>query len=329
MDAAWSEFHARLHQALKQRSLLPPHQRCLLAVSGGQDSLSLLQLLQDLQPKWGWQLAVAHCDHGWPTDAGIADHVAAIAQAAQLPFHLATAPPSLAQTEAAARQWRYGALVQLAEHHDFPVVVTAHTQSDRAETLLYNLIRGAGADGLQALTWQRPLTDAIQLVRPLLDFTRAETQAICDRAALPIWEDVLNQSRRYARNRLRLDIIPQLQAEFNPQVERALANTAELLQAEVDYLEQQTQALYAQHYDPEQQRVRLQVLRDQHPALQRRFLRRLLQQVLPAMPTFEQIEAGVGLIQAPNRSRSVTLPGGLWLVVEKPWLVVTPRPSSR
>ncbi|NEO88270.1 MAG: tRNA lysidine(34) synthetase TilS, partial [Spirulina sp. SIO3F2] len=284
-EAAWSEFHARLHRTLKQRSLLPPNQPCLLAVSGGQDSLSLLKLLLDLQPKWGWQLTIAHCDHGWPTDEGIAEHVAALAQAAHVPYSLATASPGLAETEAAARHWRYKALTRLAQDDNFPVIVTAHTQSDRAETLLHNLIRGAGADGLQALTWQRPLTPEIQLVRPLLGFTRAETKEICDRYQLPIWDDVLNQSRRYARNRLRLEIIPQLQADFNPQVEQALANTAELLQADVDYLEQQAQVLYDQHYDPVQQRVALRVLQPLHRALQRRLIRRLLQQVLPGMPT--------------------------------------------
>ncbi|NEO88144.1 MAG: tRNA lysidine(34) synthetase TilS, partial [Spirulina sp. SIO3F2] len=79
---------------------------------------------------------------------------------------------------------------------------------------------------------------------------------------------------------------------------------------------------YDQHYDPVQQRVALRVLQPLHRALQRRLIRRLLQQVLPGMPTYEQIEAGVGLITAPNRSRSSTLPGGVWLVVQKPWLVV-------
>ncbi|MGB0561344.1 MAG: tRNA lysidine(34) synthetase TilS, partial [Spirulinaceae cyanobacterium] len=304
----WSDFHARLHQTLRQRSLLPPHHRCLIAVSGGQDSLSLLQLLADLQPKWGWALAIAHCDHGWPTDTGIAAHVAAIAAQFQLPFHLVTATQPLAQTEAAARQWRYGELTRLAQAHNYAHVVVAHTQSDRAETLLYNLVRGAGSDGLQALTWQRPLRSDIHLVRPLLDFSRTETGAICDRYHLPVWHDVLNQSRRYARNRLRLAVMPLLQAQFNPQAERAIAQTAELLHTEVDYLEQQVQPLYDQHYDPQARRIDRRPLQPLHRALQRRFIRRVLQHVLPVMPTHAQIEAGVALLSAPNRSRTATLP---------------------
>lgn len=316
----WSELQARLHQTLKQRSLLPKQQHCLIALSGGQDSVSLLKLLLDLQPKWGWQLAIAHCDHGWPTDQGIAEHVEAIAQAVQLPFYLAQTTTLLAETEAAARQWRYTQLLQLAQTHDFPIIATAHTQSDRAETCLYNLIRGSGADGLQALTWQRQLSPQHTLVRPLLNVTRAETKEICDRYQLPIWEDVLNQERRYARNRLRLDIIPQLKAQFNPQVEKALAQTAELLQADVDYLEQQAKNLYTQHYDVQQQRVDRRVLQTLHLAIQRRVIRQILQQVLPTMPNHSQIAMGVALLTAPNRSRSSTLPGGGWLEVERPWL---------
>ncbi|MEM7758530.1 MAG: tRNA lysidine(34) synthetase TilS, partial [Cyanobacteria bacterium P01_A01_bin.40] len=170
----WTTLHSKLHQTLRQRSLLPPGAKILVAVSGGQDSLCLGKLLLDLRSKWNWQLAIAHCDHQWSTDVGIAARVESVASSWQLPCYLKIAP-SLKETEAAARKWRYQALIEIATEQEFKYIVTGHTKSDRAETLLYNLIRGAGADGLAALTWQRPLNAEITLIRPILEVYRHET----------------------------------------------------------------------------------------------------------------------------------------------------------
>ncbi|PSO81530.1 MAG: tRNA lysidine(34) synthetase TilS [Cyanobacteria bacterium QS_4_48_99] len=306
----WTLFHARLHRTLRQWQLLPKGQSVLVAVSGGQDSLCLLKLLWDLQPKWKWQVAIAHCDHRWSSDTGIADHVRQIAQGWDLPFYLKTAN-QLRETEAAAREWRYQALTEIAQARGFSILVTAHTKSDRAETLLYNLIRGAGTEGLQALTWQRPLTSNIQLVRPLLNFSRAETYQFCQQFQLPIWDDAANQNLNYARSRIRAHVIPYLQTHFNPQFETALAQTAEVLRAEVEYLEDTASQIFQQATTvtvPEG--LNRTVVRSAPLALQRRVMRRFLQQILSSAPTFEQIEELTHLINAPNRSRTSSLPTG-------------------
>ncbi|MEA5418446.1 tRNA lysidine(34) synthetase TilS [Spirulina sp. CCNP1310] len=315
----WSDLHCRIDQAFRQRSLLPPGATLLLAVSGGQDSLCLLKLCVDLQPRWGWRLGVAHCDHRWPSDGGIAAHVAAIAQTYQLPYYQATAD-NLPQTEAAARAWRYQALTEIAQTEGYGAIATGHTQSDRAETVLYNLIRGAGLTGLATLPWQRPLTDTIQLIRPLLTTTRAETGEFCQRHHLPVWEDALNQNRHYRRNRLRLDIFPQLRQEFNPQVDRAMAQTAELLTSDRDYLEQQTAQLWQASYSPHPPQLARPILAQSHLALQRRVLRQFCQCHLPRAITFAQIEALLPLLTAPQSSQSSTLPGQFILRVEGDWL---------
>ncbi|MGB3267508.1 MAG: tRNA lysidine(34) synthetase TilS, partial [Microcoleus sp.] len=155
----WTHLHAQLHRTLLLRQILPSNQRLLVAVSGGQDSLCLLKLLVDLQPKWGWDLAIAHCDHRWRSDSqSNATHVENLAKTWGISYYLQTAL-LVPKTEAAARQWRYQALTEIALAHNSPYIVTGHTASDRAETLLYNLIRGSGADGLSALTWTRPIAD--------------------------------------------------------------------------------------------------------------------------------------------------------------------------
>ncbi|MDB9313664.1 tRNA lysidine(34) synthetase TilS [Spirulina sp. CS-785/01] len=323
----WTFLHDRLHQLLRRRPLLPPQATLLVAVSGGQDSLCLLKLLRDLQEKWGWGLAVAHCDHGWTTDAGIADHVRQVCEGWGLPFYLREAE-NLPETEAAARAWRYEQLAGIAAQQGQNYLVTGHTQSDRAETLLYNLIRGAGADGLQALTWQRPLNPQLQLVRPLLTTSRSETGTFCQTFSLQVWEDAANENLHYARNHLRQRVIPYLKEQFNPQVERNLAHTAELLQAEVAWLENQAQTLLQQAQTTPTQ-LHLSPLQAAPLALQRRAIRLFLSQHLPNQPTFEQIEAVCHLLESPNRSQTSTFPGGIVVRVQKPYLIIPTAHSKQ
>ena len=318
----WTPLHAELHRTLRQRQLLPRDRNVLIAVSGGQDSVCLLRLLLDLQPKWGWRLAIAHCDHRWPTDAGMADFVAALADRWQVPFWVREAAENLPETEAAARAWRYEALREMAESGDFEFLVTAHTQSDRAETFLYNLLRGAGADGLQALAWQRSLAPNLTLVRPLLGVTRDRTGAFCAARGLPIWEDPVNRELRYARNRIRLELMPYLRDRFNPGVEKQVAQTAELLRADVEYLEAAAAVWLERAIAPDEPYPKCdrQILREAPLALQRRALRQFLKTYLGVAARFDEVEKLRSLLEAPQRSRTDPFPGGAIAIVAENWI---------
>jgi tRNA(Ile)-lysidine synthase len=190
-----------------------------------------------------------------------------------------------------------------------------HTRSDRAETLLFNLLRGTGIDGLAALTWERSLTPHVKLVRPLLTVSRSETGEFCQRLQLPVWEDAANCNLNYARNRIRRELIPYLQQHFNPQVETALARMAELLRGDVEYLEATAHAVLDEGKtltgweQPEAipMRIHRPTLRQVPLAIQRRTLRLFLKQHLRKSPDFEQVEATVRLLNAPNRTRTSTL----------------------
>ncbi|RAM48922.1 MAG: tRNA lysidine(34) synthetase TilS [Hapalosiphonaceae cyanobacterium JJU2] len=347
---AWTPLHVKTHRTIRSRHLFERNQHLLVAVSGGQDSLCLIKLLLDLQPKWGWYLGIAHCDHRWrPDSEANAQHIENLAKNWGISFYLETVETQkreAIQTEAAAREWRYKVLSAIAQQYNYKYVVTGHTASDRAETLIYNLIRGTGADGLQALTWQRPLVNGIMLVRPLLEITRAETGQFCEDFQLPIWEDSTNQDLKYARNRIRQELLPYLCQNFNPKVESALAQTAELLQAEVEYLEKAAQELREEAMSKEGEdavdlstilsvspyqnvpissssvplKLNRHVLQKAPLALQRRVIRQVLQQILPISPSFEQIEKLTTLITAPNKSQTDPFPGGATARVEGDWI---------
>lgn len=317
----WSDLHAKFHQTLRQKKIFCPQEALLVAVSGGQDSLTLLKLLVDFQPKWQWPLAIAHCDHRWSSDKGIAAHVAQIAKEWQLPFYLKTAATPVVETEAAARVWRYQALEEIAQEQGFQCVLTAHTQSDRAETLLYNLIRGAGTDGLAALDWERNLSETIRLVRPLLNITRRETGEFCQNQQLKVWQDLANQNPKYVRNRIRSDLIPYLALNFNPEVENHLGQTAEILREEVKYLQNCAEKILEDASNSQTPGLNRLVLRQVPLALQRRVIRLFWSKTINQAPSFQHIEAITQLIFAPNRTQTSSLPGGFRAEVKEDLII--------
>lgn len=339
----WTPLHATVHQTLKQRQLLHKGQSILLAFSAGQDSLCLLQILRDLQPKWQWQLAIAHCNHRWPPDSDAnAAHVAQLAKDWGLKSY-SFAAPTVLKGEAEGREWRYEMLRQLGEDEGFSAVLTAHTASDRAETLLFNLFRGSGMDGLQALAWQRPLSQKVNLIRPLLNITRPQTAAFCEQFQLPIWQDAMNNDLAYRRNQIRLELLPRLRQQFNPKVDLNLARTAEILQAETEYLDCEATRLLQRATIPVHELATLAdswcvtaleelaiaaldqpTLQDSPLALQRRAIRQWLQHYLNIQPNFTQIEKTVALVQGHNGDRTDPFVANVVAEVKHPWIWLYP-----
>lgn len=320
-------LRANLNAVLRsQPEMLPRDASLLVAVSGGQDSLCLAKLLQMQSAKFNWNLTIAHCDHRWRSDSSAnAAHVENIAKEWGITFCLRTADSILAN-EADARKWRYAMLVEIANINKCAYVATGHTRSDRVETLLHNLIRGSGADGLTSLTWMRSLTPEIKLVRPLLNVSRHETLAFCRENQIPIWEDSTNQNLEYRRNRLRLETIPYLQEHFNPQLEIAIAQTSELLHDDVLYLEKQASFFFEDNvsviWDERLPRLHRLSLQEQPLAIQRRIVRQFLSRYLPRQVNFEDIERFLNLLAAQNRSQSSPFKGNISAFVEHPWIVL-------
>ena len=209
-----------------------------VAVSGGADSLALLHALRALAGPRGWRLAVVTVDHGLrPGSAADAAFVADHAKALGLPARVRTlAPADLSQhrqagPEGAARAARYGALWPAADELGCRWLATGHTLDDQAETVLLQLLRGAGPDGLAGMAVRGG-----RLLRPLLGARRAETRACCAAIGLEWREDPTNASDGPLRNRVRQRLLPLLE-ELRPGATRALARTAALAAAERDWLD--------------------------------------------------------------------------------------------
>ncbi len=204
----------------REHDLLHPG-AIVVAVSGGADSTALLLVLADLAPELGLVLHVAHFDHRIRrSGAADAQAVADLAARVGAPIHVGRAE-RVPRSEDEARRARYAFLRRVAADRGAAQVATGHTRDDQAETVLLHMARGSGIGGLAGM---RPSRDGI--VRPLLCMGRAETEAVCRAARSTPREDPSNRYLRYARNRIRRKVLPELRA-INPQVAAALARLAD------------------------------------------------------------------------------------------------------
>ncbi|MDX9991082.1 MAG: tRNA lysidine(34) synthetase TilS [Anaerolineales bacterium] len=213
----------------------------LVAVSGGADSLALLDCLRESR----YPLLVASFNHRLRPEAeSDLAHVRRMAEAFGLPFVsdaadvAAYARDKGLSTEEAARELRYRFLFRAARQAGAQAVATGHTADDQAETVLMHFLRGAGLSGLKGMPPRviLPAFDSqIALVRPLLGWTRAETEAHCRQKGLEYRIDSTNRDPAYLRNRLRHELLPQLES-YNPQIRQTLAKSALALQGDAELL---------------------------------------------------------------------------------------------
>lgn len=194
----------------------------VLAVSGGTDSTALALILAELRDELGLVLHVAHFDHRTrpSSAAGDAQFVAELAARIDAPLRVGRAERA-PKSEDEARVMRYAFLRRAAEQLSATAIATGHTRDDQAETVLLHLVRGSGLAGAAGM---RPIRDGI--ARPLLAIGRTETAAMCAAADVTPREDETNTSLRFARNRIRHRVLPELEA-VNPQVRAALARFAD------------------------------------------------------------------------------------------------------
>lgn len=237
------ELTARVRAYILQHALIAAGDTVIVAVSGGADSLCLLSLLHVLAPELGCRLHVAHLDHALRTGSG-ADAAFVAARAAELGLTCAVERRdvrALARTrrlslETAARAARYEFLREVARTTGAAVIATGHTRDDQAETLLLHLARGSGLHGLAGMA---PRRDGV--IRPLLEVSRAETEAYCAALGLEPRDDESNRSATYRRNRVRHEALPCLEA-IQPAASANIARAARLLSADLALVERLAQS---------------------------------------------------------------------------------------
>ncbi len=297
--------------------MISPGDRVLVAISGGSDSTALLHVLARLSPRLRCRLRACHIHHGLRGGDADADAEAAAALAASLrvPFTehradvRARARARRMSIEAAARAVRYELLESTARRFRADRIATGHTADDQAETVLLNMLRGAGLQGLGGIPPVRG-----NIIRPLLDVTRAQAQEYCAAQQLNFRLDLSNLDTTLRRNRIRHEIIPALR-EVQPKAVEGLCRLAEIVRVENALMTDL--AARALREMGTRRPLGMGIARAPFlalpPALQRRVLRAAIAQVKgdELDVEFERVEALVRLALSGRTGAIAELPGDL------------------
>lgn len=297
-----------LPRFVRRIGAVAPDQPVIVGVSGGLDSVVLLDLLRRAG---GGKLVVAHFHHGLRGKEADRDaaFVRKLAEEAGSFFMLgrgrarARARKNKESLEEAARILRRKFFARAAAKHRASTIFLAHQANDAAETMLFHLARGAGRRGLGSLRGEAPLeTSRAVIVRPLLAFTRDEIAAYAKARGLAWREDRSNASREFTRNRIRRDILPALARAVGHDPVPAMARAAEILALEEEWLE----SLVADEAQAAQLDVR--AFRGKTTAHQRRLLRAWLSRRTGGAVGFETIEAARVLALSDRSPAKLNLP---------------------
>ena len=313
-------FVQRTHRFILQHEMILPQETVLVGVSGGPDSLTLLYALNALREELDCSLHVAHLNHCLrPDSAEDAAFVSTHAERLNLPISIGKIDvPQLTRqqkmsVETAARQARYQFYECLSERIGATKVALGHHRGDQVESILMNLLRGAGTTGLKGIL---PVRDG-KFIRPLLDFSRREIEAFIARLGLQPCQDVTNLESNVLRNHIRLELIPLLEQSYNPNLQNGLVQMAKLLRAESDYLETATSEAFeaCRLKDGSPDAIVLDRLRfrQHHLALQRRILRLAIRELSDGVGEsyFSHVESMLKLIEGESPNTELNLPNDL------------------
>jgi tRNA(Ile)-lysidine synthase len=317
----------RFISAIGEECLLDLALPLVAGISGGPDSLCLLELLC----RAGFRPLVAHFDHHLRGESGQdAARVAQMAAQRGLAFELgsrdvaAYARAEKLSIEEAARTARYRFLFDCARRIGAQAVAVGHTANDQVETALMHLLRGSGLAGLKGMSYRSLLEgwDAqIPLVRPLLGVWRDEIDSACEEFGLSPLQDASNQDRSYYRNRLRHELIPYLQG-YNPGAKEAVWRMTRVLEGDYEIVEQAVEQAW-QACQVEEGSGYLALEREKLlsllPGLQRGALRRAIAKLRPGLRDIDYalVERALAFARQPSRTRRVSLAQGLVLFLEE------------
>lgn len=288
-----------------------PEGRVVVALSGGADSATLAWALSGRA-----QTRAVTVDHGLPASARLVDAARRIATLLGLDHEVVTIVPG-GSSETALRQARLAALEAATTPDEW--IATGHTADDQAETVLGNLLRGAGSGGLAGIPRVRG-----RFIRPLLAVTRADTRALAATLDLPFLDDPQNDDLEIRRNRLRHVTLPVLAYDYNPALRQALVRTARLAAADDETLEERAAAVPLVR-DEEAVFVPAGALRTLPEAVASRVVRRALRLIDgPHAGMARSVEAVLAAVDGRTR----TLPGELTARREGPFVVVHGTPPD-
>ncbi len=317
---------------IAKHDLLGKRNKVLIAFSGGLDSTGMLGIFLDLRSEWDLDLFVGHFNHKLRPGADADERFALeMAKKHDVPFFAASedvrayARRNRLNLEEASRRLRYDFLLKTAHKIGDAKVATGHTLNDQAETFFLRLLRGSGSRGLGSIA---PAVEG-RIIRPLLDLERKDIAEYVRKRGMEFREDESNLDRRYARNKIRLDLIPYIQENFEPQIVRQIGKIVTILQEEDRLLENLTgrEAQKAVFWEEGEIRLDSRILASLPRGLARRVVRDFIEKLKGDLReiSFEDVESLLSL----GEGKTLQLTKGLQLKKEKGDIFRKPGPLEK
>jgi tRNA(Ile)-lysidine synthase len=308
----------QVRKTIHNYNMVSQGEHVLVAVSGGADSVALVNCLHRLAASLHLSLTIAHLNHrirGFEGDAD-EDFVRRLSADLKIPFCseiIEVKQQAIAarqNLEEVARQKRYDFLRRTARHVGAHKIAVGHTLNDQAETILFRFIRGSGIEGLAAIY---PVVEDL-VVRPLLDCSRESIVEYLQQKNLRHREDSTNADLKYARNRIRRDLVPYLEKNFNPQLVSTLSREAILAQETWSFIEYQAKAAFENLCQRRGDGIllKLQSFAELHPGLQKQVLRQAIKECLGSLHgvTSRVIDSVLSICSTGASSDQIRMPHG-------------------
>jgi len=320
-------FEQRILQFISKNSLIKPRGLVIVGVSGGADSMALLRVLSSIRHDLGVQIHAVHFNHKFrPESLHDQRFVETGCKKLNIPLTIESRKggkiSSLSEDE--ARQMRFSAFVKTAQRLKAQSVALAHTRNDLAETVLMRLMRGSGLYGLRAILPRRSI-QGVDFVRPLLGVNRLEVEDYLKTKKTPFCTDATNCSMVYERNKVRLQLLPLLAHEYNPQIIGALSDLASSAVDDYEFLSKHARKQFEKVVTVSSKKVKMNLkgVKRQDPAILRLIFRQMVESLThdPATLDFEHIQAlenlaiqtGDGMLHLPQYLKAVKNQGFLEL----------------
>lgn len=228
---------------IKKYNLIKKNDKIVVGVSGGPDSMALLNVLINIKEKFGFEIIVAHINHGLRQEADSeTEFVKAFCNKNNINCYIKKekvddlAKKSKVGTEEAGRKLRYDFFDEILEKEKANKIATAHNENDNAETVLMNIIRGSGISGLKGI---EPIRNE-KIIRPLIECNREEIEDYCVKEKLNPKYDKSNNENTYTRNKVRNELIPFIKEEFNPNIISSINRLSKVAMEENEFLNKLT-----------------------------------------------------------------------------------------
>ena len=317
-------------KTIEKYALLEKKDRVVVALSGGPDSTALLAVLSQISKLMDFNIIVAHYNHGLRGTSSDEDekHSQELATKLGFVFISEKMDAKLRQKglspEDFYRQQRYQFLNKVAEDYKAQKIALGHNIQDQAETVLLNLLRGSGLEGLRGIL---PMREG-KFIRPLIEVSRPEIVAFLSYAGISYCQDSSNSSSIYLRNKIRSELIPYLKEKYNPKIIENLAQMAEILRQDDDYISNSVkQALESKHIQNQPDGIFLNIehVRGLEPAIRSRLFKNILESLSPEKNgfSFSNIKDLEKLAQVAESGKRITLPFGIEAKREYAKLILT------